>query len=131
MAARTLDLPEDQVLADFFDPNGLRWHHRLLLAGTPAPGVWVASTPDYSVERLELGRHRVIPLARSAPIPADIVDEAYVFDNPVPERDFQLIRGQARVLLRVLGAMAAVAAAAADVPWLVADPSHATFGDTV
>lgn len=55
MALTTLDVPERQVLIDFYgDADGFNWHHRLLLLPTPSPGVWVAATPDWDVSRCDL-----------------------------------------------------------------------------
>ncbi|CAK0884216.1 unnamed protein product [Prorocentrum cordatum] len=135
MAARlTLDLAEPQVLIDFpDDAAGLRWHHRLLLIQTPTPGVWIASTPDYSVQRLDLNVHRVVALARNGPFPAAQWHESYVFDNPIPAVDLARIRQQAGSLALVLGQVGPAPAAppgAAGV-WRVADPSHRAFGDDI
>ncbi len=72
LAARapTLDLPERQVLIDYFnDPNGLVWHQRLLLQATASAGVWVCATPDHDVERVDLNRHRVLALGRHCAFP--------------------------------------------------------------
>eukprot|EP00959_Pyramimonas_sp_CCMP1952_P037570 786857-Pyramimonas_sp.AAC.1 len=83
MARVTLDLPEPLVLVDYpDDAAGLRWHHRLLLVQTPTAGVWIASTPDYSVQRLDLNAHRVVALGRNCAFPAAQWNESYVFDNP-------------------------------------------------
>ncbi|CAK0836100.1 unnamed protein product, partial [Prorocentrum cordatum] len=130
----TLDLAEPQVLINFpDDAAGLRWHHRLLLIQTPTPGVWIASTPDYSVHRLDLNVHRVVALARNGPFLAAQWHESYVFDNPIPAVDHTRIRQQAGSLALVLGQVGPAPAAppgAAGV-WRVADPSHRAFGDEI
>ena len=77
----TLDTEFHQVLFDFFaDPNGLFWHHRLLVV--PLGGsLWVGVTPDESVQRVDLADHRVIFLARNAAFPAARRNDSYVFDE--------------------------------------------------
>ena len=132
--ALTLDVVEPQVLIDYpDDAAGLRWHHRLLLIQTPTPGVWIASTPDYSVQRLDLNVHRVVALSRNGPFPAAQWNESYVFDNPVPAADLSRIRQQAGSLALVLGQVAPAPAAAAGGAgvWRVADPSQPSFGDEI
>ncbi|CAK0833505.1 unnamed protein product [Prorocentrum cordatum] len=135
MAARlTLDLEEPQVMIDFpDDAAGLRWHHRLRLIQTPSLGVWIASTPDYSVLRLDLNVHRVIALARNGPFPAAQWNESYIFDSPIPAADLARIRQQAGSLGVVLGQVGPAPAApqgAARV-WRVADLSHRAFGGEI
>ena len=62
---RTLDVPEVQVLVDFFgDADGLFWHHRLLLQQGP-DSRWIWATPDLDVKHGLLSRHRVMPLLRT------------------------------------------------------------------
>lgn len=132
MAALTLDLPEKQVLVDFFDdPNQLRWHHRLLLQPTAAAGIWVCATPDFDVERIDLNRHRVQALGRNCSFPGGHVGEVYYFD-PIGDDDLRRLRQQGRDLLAVLGAPAA--AATAGTPggiWRVASTSSDSFGEEV
>ena len=123
----TLDVPERQVLIDFFDDEqDLRWHARLLLAPTPTAGVWIACSPDYEVARLDLNQHRVISLARNNIIPRAREHEAYVFDAPHDEDELRRARQEARDLLAVLG-IAAAGGADTVGTWRVADPSHDEF----
>eukprot|EP00974_Lingulodinium_polyedra_P093650 9075819-Lingulodinium_polyedra.AAC.1 len=54
----TLDVPEQQVLIDFFgDAEGLNWHRRLCIERFP-DGKWVVCTPDHDIESLNLQDHR-------------------------------------------------------------------------
>ena len=132
MAALTLDLPEKQVLVDFFDdPNQLRWHHRLLLQPAAAAGIWVCATPDLDVERIDLNRHRVQALGRNCSFPGGHVGEVYYFD-PIGDDDLRRLRQQGRDLLAVLGAPPA--AATSGTPggvWRVASTSSDSFGEEV
>eukprot|EP00972_Heterocapsa_arctica_P019171 2829334-Heterocapsa_arctica.AAC.1 len=67
---QSLDVFEQQVLNDFFaDPN-FQWHARLLLVRLDGNASWIVATPDHDVEALNLATHRVIPMARDAPVPA-------------------------------------------------------------
>jgi hypothetical protein len=130
--ALTLDLPERQVLVDFFDdPNGLTWHQRMLLQATAAAGVWVSATPDHDVERIDLNRHRVLALGRNCAFPDGHRGQIYYFD-PIADDDLRRLRQQGRDLLAVLGAPPA--AAATDVAggvWRVANTSSDSFGEEV
>ena len=133
MARVTLDLPEPQVLIDFpDDAHGLRWHARVLLIQTPVAGVWIASTPDYSVQRLDLNAHRVLALGRNCAFPAAQWADSYIFDNPVPDADLTRVRQQAASLALVLGQVAAAGPGAGGAgAWRIADPSARSFGDEV
>eukprot|EP00974_Lingulodinium_polyedra_P049508 4759299-Lingulodinium_polyedra.AAC.1 len=65
-----LDVESTQVAIDFFqDPDGFIWHHRLLLVKLGDGARWAAATPTLEVEMCDLSNHRVVPLARAAPVP--------------------------------------------------------------
>ena len=51
-----LDIEQRQILVDYFDdPNGLRWHHRIL--AVPLGGSrWIWITPDLGVQAAQ---HRI------------------------------------------------------------------------
>ena len=128
----TLDVPERQVLIDFFDdPNGLLWHHRLLLQEAATPGVWVASSPDWEVERLDLNNHRTVALPRAGEFPRQRRGQIYHFDPRGDEVELRRVRDEARDLLRVLGGPPGGVPAAEHLPgvWRIADPSADGFGD--
>ena len=130
--ARVPDVPERVVAADFFeDEGGLFWHARILLAATPAAGVWIAGTPDNDIESLELKDHRVVPFARGAPYPVRVRNELYAFENPIPDRNLREMREMARDLLGVLGALVPGQVPAGSSPGvcLIADTAHAQFGE--
>ena len=102
-AALTLDVPERQILVDFFDdPNGFRWHMRLLVLATPNPGQWIAATPDLSIQFLDVTAHRVIPLTRAAEFPRRVRGEVYAFD-PLGAEGLLQVRREAKELLAVYG----------------------------
>ena len=129
----TLDLPEKQVLIDYFDdPDGYLWHHRLLVEPTPVAGVWIGCTPDFGIERIDLNAHRVRMLTRNTPFPNDLAGTVYVFDHDLPHEDYLRIKQQCRDLMNVLGIAAPAAPApAAPGAWRVADPSASCFADEV
>ena len=73
----TLDIPERQLLVDYFkDPNGFIWHHRLLLKHVKDT-LWIICTPDKSVQQLDVSTHRLVVLGRNAAFPADRVGQTY------------------------------------------------------
>ncbi|CAK0811644.1 unnamed protein product [Prorocentrum cordatum] len=127
--ATTLDSDIIQILVDYVDdPNSL-WHHRLLLFEL-GPGRWVCATPDFSVQVIDLSQHRVLPLARAAPWPAQVRGNVYGFDPlTADQRDDLFLRGGQ--LARVLGHQPGNTAAAADRQWRVSDTGHEKFNEVV
>ena len=129
----TLDIPERQLLVDFFNgPNGFRWHHRVLLLHV-RDTTWVVCTPDLSVQGLDVATHRLVMLSRNSPFPADRVAETYACD-PADFSDVVLAR-----LRREAAAMAEIGAivpgvqpaAPAAAVWRISDMSHSLFGEVV
>ena len=130
--AQVPDVPERVVAIDFFeDEDGLFWHARILLAATPTAGVWIAGTPDYDVESLELKNHRVVPCTRGAAYPVRVRNELYAFESPIPDWNLREMREMARDLLGVLGALVPGQVPAGTSPgvWLVSDTAHPQFGE--
>ena len=129
-AARTLDTDFRQCLIDYFeDEDGLLWHHRLLLVRVSGCS-WIAATPDHDVALLNLGNHRVIPLARNSPFPAQHFGETYAFDQLRDGEEAQLL-DQARSLADFLGAADGGTEADSGSAWRVADTRHEEFGEVV
>ena len=133
--ARTLDVPEVQVLVDFFgDADGLFWHHRLLLQQGP-DSRWIWATPDLDVQHGLLSRHRVVPLRRNMEFPADKVAETYAFDPDISDGDLARLRADALALAKVLGfpvtATPGGVAAGGDSRWRMSDPAREDFGEAV
>lgn len=126
----TLDIDEDQVLVDFYeDEHGMFWHQRILLLPTATPGVWVACSRDWDLERLDLHSHRVIALPRAGAFPANRIGQVYHLDSPVDAGELRRARAGARELQRVLGPpMHPASAAGSASVWRIADPAHASFG---
>ncbi|CAK0862617.1 unnamed protein product, partial [Prorocentrum cordatum] len=88
------------VLVDYPEDPNPTWHRRLLLHEL-GPGRWVCATPGFSVQVLDLTGHRVLPLARSAPWPAQVRGDVCCFDPLTLDRrdDLFLRDGQlARVI---------------------------------
>ena len=105
-----LDTELEQCLVDFFDDaSGLHWHHRLLLVEGET-GQWIAATPDFDVELLDLSSHRVVPLTRRMVVPAAKAAESYMFD-PLNDGEENTLLDQGRALARLLGFKVATAAA--------------------
>ena len=76
----TLDIPEQQLLIDYFDdPNGFVWHHSPLLVHVKDT-LGIIATPDSSVQLLDVSRHRLVILSHSSPFPADRAGQTYACD---------------------------------------------------
>lgn len=114
----SLDVPEPQILLHFAgDPNGLTEHHRLLLAKLNA-GRWVAATPDFDLEVLDLNVSRHTVLRRKAVFPAHLSAAVYAFD-PLSRRELEDLRQQAKSMAMILG----------DAPVQEAETSQRVFAD--
>ena len=128
----TLDVPERQLLIDFFaDANGFFWHHRILLVHVRET-TWVVCTPDQSVQMLDVSQHRLVMLSRNAAFPPDRVVSTYSCD-PADFTDAIMarLRTEAAAMAEILGggpAVPAQPAAAVAVSWRISDLSHAQFG---
>lgn len=73
----SLDVPEPQILLNFpGDANGFFHHHRLLLKRL-SPGRWIALSPDYELETIDLNARQHIVLGRRSPFPAHLLPEIY------------------------------------------------------
>lgn len=126
--ALTLDIPEVQVLVSYpNDPNGLTWHHRILLHRVDA-GDWITLTPDLEFQRHNLAtqQHRV--LDRSMPFPQDIENEIHAHD-PISRASVANYKRQSQVMAAILGEGAIDELDT--VGWVIADPSHPNFGEVV
>ena len=137
-AADCLDLPEGQVLVDFFeDEGGYVWHHRLLLLAGAKAGSWIVATPDLDVELADLTAHRVVPLARGGLFPARLRNMVYGF-RELSDQEVEELRRRARQLSSVLGLVVPAAAATAAggagdgrTEWRISDTAHQGFADLV
>ena len=128
-AARTLAIPETQVLVEMED--GVFSQHILLVK--LEPGVWVTVDADGTVERTDLRECEVSPLLSDSAFPDEdrpfeIFDRAQVSDALLADW-----RGRARQLASVLGydPTAAAAGVGPDTAWFFADPALSTFGKEV
>lgn len=128
-----LDIDQSQVLIDFFsDPNGLRWHHRVLFHKGER-GSWVVGTPDLEVEQTDLGSHKIRPLRRGAALPPQYSCEVYVFDQ-LTEEELRALRADAASLASVLGFEIKPSSAAAmgrAASWRLSDASLSSFAEVV
>ena len=132
MAAAYLvpDTAERMVLVDFWN-DPIPWHMRLLLQNTGAPGVWIASSPDMEVARLDLNDHRVVLLQVGTPVPPDYAGNySYCFDSPIDPVELARIRAEAREMVTLLG-LSSASAAPDGSTWRLSDPADENFGDAV
>ena len=123
----TLDVSEPQVLAYYGADPHVRWHHRLLLARV-SPGRWVASSPDFDLEILDLNtqRHRI--LSRRSPLPQDVINDVYIFD-PISKRDLEKLKREAKTMALVLGD--GEVTGEEERAWIFSDPSSEHLGKLV
>eukprot|EP00973_Karenia_brevis_P057424 7988584-Karenia_brevis.AAC.1 len=102
MAARTLNVPEAQVIVSYpDDENNFLWHHRILLKKVTA-GIWICLTPDLSLCRHNLLEqdHRV--LDRSSLFPAPQAPYVYAFD-PISAAEIRRFKKRAETSAAILG----------------------------
>ncbi|CAK0858852.1 unnamed protein product [Prorocentrum cordatum] len=100
----TLDTRCAQVLVHYpDDPNGLVWHHRVLLHRISG-GRWVCLTPDLQLQIHDLNDQRHKVLSRRAAFPANVAAASYVFDDDaVSAAQMEEFRAQAKVQAAILG----------------------------
>ena len=121
---------ERMVLVDFWD-DPIPWHMRLLLQSTGSAGVWICSSPDMEVERIDLSAHRVVMLQGGAVVPVDYAgNHSYCFDSPIDPTELARIRAEAKEMLTLLGLGTATSTPDGST-WRLADPADENFGDAV
>ena len=127
--ARTLDVPELQVLYNYpGDGNGLFWHHRVLLARL-GPGDWVGLTPDGDLERLDLARVAHHVCDRAAPFPTAVPPgQIYAFD-PITRGELTQHKKRAKMQAAILGEEPVQDAEV--YAWRFSDPAAGNFGEAV
>ena len=80
MGDLTLDVAFPQILLNVpADANGYTEHHRLLLHKL-SPGRWVACSPDFDLEILDLNNRVHTVLGRRSRFPDHLADVVYAFD---------------------------------------------------
>ena len=126
----SLDIEERQVVLYYEDDN-VPWHQRVLLIHLDAAR-WLAATPAYEVQVLDLAGQTFRALARGSPVPAECAP-SYLFDKPIPSADLNRIRAEARRTAEVLGVPQSqlTVAGSIDAVWLFSDPAHEQFGEPV
>ena len=128
MANQALDIPQRQVLVDFFNDPAFHWHARVLLIAAPTTGSWVCVTPDDDIEFIDLTQHRVIPLERGADLPAQHTGNMYVFDKPTPQQVASLEQ-RGKLLAETFGI--SLSPGSVDGTWLVSDVANPSFGQEI
>ncbi|CAK0803468.1 unnamed protein product, partial [Prorocentrum cordatum] len=124
--AETLDTYLIQVCIDFPDDPNIRWR-RVVLLFELGPGRWVASTPDFGVEVVDLANHRVAPLSLATRWPERARGNVYGH-GPLSEEQKEDILLRGLQLARVLGhKVTPSASAGAARRWRVSDPGHVRF----
>ena len=135
-AARTLDIPELQMLVEFAgDPNGLDFHHRILWYRVDR-STWIISTPDYDVYEEDFDGVTVVPLSRNSEYPGAYVGQMYIPRNQELMRSYLEMKRQADSLAVVRGCsdrpgVASGGDAAETGHWRIADVDSKRFGDII
>lgn len=133
MTERSLDIPWRQCFIDYFnDPNGFRWHGRILFFASKAgDGRWIGCTPDHDVCVVNFADHRVVAVARNCELPQYYAGEMYYFDEFDDGELDDLVR-QARELAEMMGYLAPADPDADHTGrWRLSDPAYKGYGDLV
>eukprot|EP00971_Amphidinium_carterae_P337711 6474657-Amphidinium_carterae.1 len=131
-----LEIDEAQCLVDFFgDPNGYRWHMRvLLIQGGTNSSRWIWATPDLEVQVGDLADHRIVALSKGQPLPQDKIHETYGFD-PLTEDEMNRLRREAINLAKIVGFQVSTTLSAVvggvGQTWRISDPNSDLFGEAV
>ena len=129
MALRTLDTHFSQCLIKVpEDPNGLIYHHRiLLLKGSDSQWIWLS--PEGEVSAADLTSFQVSALRRDAEFPTRVAGTVFTFDA-LTESDLDEYFDEAKALAQILGFDAS--GSAADVEhWFIADPISEQYGEEI
>jgi len=130
MAARAvLDIPEQQVALAFHDDLNITWHHRVLWFRIGDTTRYVAGSPDWENEIVDLTEFQVVPLIRAALPPARIIGDFYQFAARPTDAQLDAARADARALASLFGSVAA--AKSVDAGWFFADMAGEKFGEEV
>ena len=134
--AKTLDIPELQMLVEFpGDLNGLDFHHRILWYRVDG-STWIISTPDCDVYEENYDGMTVIPLTRNSPYPIQYAGAMYVPNADALMNEYQDMKRQAENLALVRGCLdrpgiASGQDARAEGLWRVADVDSKLFGNII
>lgn len=125
---RSLNISDPQVLLHFPNDAGGFYHHHRVLLHKIGNGQWVVLTPDMELEvaNLSTQRHRV--WGRHAPVPDDIADESYIFDE-LPRGELERQRRLAKTMGTILDDSENVNVES--ISWYGADPSSKKFGEAL
>ena len=130
MAARAvLDIPEQQVALAFHEDPNITWHHRILWFRIGETTRYVAGSPDWENEIVDLTEHQVVPLTRAGLPPARIVGDFYQFAGNPTEAQLDAARADARALAALFGAVAV--SGPVDAGWFFADMAAEKFSEEV
>eukprot|EP00435_Cladocopium_sp_Y103_P014337 s2772_g3.t1 len=125
---RTLNVSDPQVLFHYpGDPNGLNYHHRLLVHKIGG-GRWVCLSPDLELAVEDLNQRRHIVLGRNAEFPAHLIHECYTFDE-VSKAELDRQKRLAKTMAAILDDSEVVDVAA--MRWIISDPSSKRFGTLI
>lgn len=95
-----LDLLDPQVLVYYPDDPEVGYHHRLLLRGVGGAS-WIACSPDFELDLLDVVEHPIIAVAQGSAVPRRVLGDVYLFDEfDNPEQLEELRRESARMATR-------------------------------
>lgn len=134
--ARTLDVPEMQMLVEFpGDANGLDFHHRIFWFRVDR-SIWIISTPDLDVYEEDYDGMTVVPLSRNSDYPPGYAGQLYIPQNDVVMRAYLDLKRQAESLAIVRGCtdrpgVPTGGDASGAGFWRIADVDSKRFGDII
>lgn len=124
---RALDIGERQVLV-LFAGDRVPWHHRLLMERISGSR-WLVVTPTLELEISNLDQvDDLVPLERGAVMPSRCRP---LFADPLSGEELAALRWQCKRYADVLGAVADAPATDSDAGWVLSDPSHPQFSESV
>ena len=128
MAARTLDIPEAQVLVVYNnDAFGFTHHHRVLVRRI-AGARWVALTPDMEFQVHDLEAEEHVILERNAEFPPAVAPGVYAHDV-VSRAALEAAKRRAATMALILGDGGDPTIE--EHVWVYAEPDHVSFGERV
>eukprot|EP00435_Cladocopium_sp_Y103_P008686 s1575_g2.t1 len=122
---RSLNIAEPQVLLHYPNDGGGFYHHHRVLLHKIGNGQWVVLTPDLDLEVVNLANHRHRVWGRHAPLPDDIADESYIFDE-LSRAELERQKRLAKTMGAILDDSEIVNVES--IGWYGADPSSKKFG---
>lgn len=125
---RSLNIAEPQILLNYPNDQGGFYHHHRVLLHKIGNGQWVVLTPDLDLEVVNLANQRHRVWGRHLPLPDDIANESYIFDE-LSKAELERQKRLAKTMGAILDDSENVNVES--VGWYGADPSSTKFGEAL